>query len=313
MTVKSAHGLRWHRKRLFKEIVKNKYMYLLLLPGILYFLVFSYAPMYGIQLAWKKFMASDGIAGSEWIGWTNFIYLFKERDFWNALRNTLIIAGMQIAIVFPFPIALAILFNEVKQARTKKILQIVMTFPHFLSWVILASIVYNLFGDSGVFNNILNALGLEKCLPLMDKGLFRWMLIGTLLWKESGWSAILYMATITSIDPALYEAAKIDGANRWQRIVHVTLPGISTIVTAMFILRIGGIMNAGYMQVLTLYNAAVYEVGDILDTYVYRITFQKMPDYGVSTSVSLFKGIVNAILMMMAEFVSRKTTGEGLF
>ncbi len=302
---------RW--ERLAREIIRCRYMYLLLLPGILYFVIFCYGPMYGIQLAWKKFMANQGVAGSEWIGWENFRYIFAEKEFWNAFRNTLIIAGMQIAIVFPFPIIIAILFNEIRQAKTKRVMQIVMTFPHFLSWVILSSIIYNLLGDSGVVNNIIVAMGGQKSSLLYSKPLFRWLLILTLLWKESGWSAILYMATITSIDQALYEAAKIDGANRWHRIIYITLPGISTIVTAMFILRIGSIMNAGYMQVLTMYNAAVYEVGDILDTYVYRITFQKMPDYGVSTAVGMFKGVVNALLMLTAEYVSRRTTGEGLF
>ncbi len=232
---------------------------------------------------------------------------------WNAFRNTLVIAGMQIAIVFPFPILVAILFNEISQTRTKRVMQIIMTFPHFLSWVILSSIIYNLMGDSGVINKIIVALGGTKVALLFNKDLFRWLLIINLVWKESGWSAILYMAPITSIDAALYEAAKIDGANRWHRIRYITLPGISTIVTAMFILRIGAIMNAGYMQVLTLYNAAVYEVGDILDTYVYRITFEKMPEYGVSTAVGLFKGVVNGLLMLSAEFISRRTTGEGLF
>ena len=156
-------------------------------------------------------------------------------------------------------------------------------------------------------------MGGEKVNFLMNKGIFRWLLIFSLLWKESGWNAILYMATITAIDPALYEAATIDGANRWHRIRYITWPGISTIVTATFILRIGSIMDAGYMQVLNLYNPAVYEVGDILDTYIYRITFEKAPDYGVSTAVGMFKGVVNAVLMLSAEVVSRKFNGEGLF
>ncbi len=301
------------RKRLLKNIWDSRYMYLLLVPGLLFFAFFRYVPMYGIQLAWKEFAANLGVAGSPWIGWENFRFIFAEADFWNSLRNTLIIAGMQLIFVFPFPIILAILFNEVRQKKTKRVMQIILTFPHFLSWVILSSILTNLLGNSGVVNNIIVAMGGEKVNFLMNKGIFRWLLIFSLLWKESGWNAILYMATITAIDPALYEAATIDGANRWHRIRYITWPGISTIVTATFILRIGSIMDAGYMQVLNLYNPAVYEVGDILDTYIYRITFEKAPDYGVSTAVGMFKGVVNAVLMLSAEVVSRKFNGEGLF
>ena len=301
------------RKRLVKNIWDSRYMYLLLVPGLLFFAFFRYVPMYGIQLAWKEFAANLGVAGSPWIGWENFRFIFAEADFWNSLRNTLIIAGMQLIFVFPFPIILAILFNEVRQKKTKRVMQIILTFPHFLSWVILSSILTNLLGNSGVVNNIIVAMGGEKVNFLMNKGIFRWLLIFSLLWKESGWNAILYMATITAIDPALYEAATIDGANRWHRIRYITWPGISTIVTATFILRIGSIMDAGYMQVLNLYNPAVYEVGDILDTYIYRITFEKAPDYGVSTAVGMFKGVVNAVLMLSAEVVSRKFNGEGLF
>ena len=301
------------RKRLLKNIWDSRYMYLLLVPGLLFFAFFRYVPMYGIQLAWKEFAANLGVAGSPWIGWENFRFIFAEADFWNSLRNTLIIAGMQLIFVFPFPIILAILFNEVRQKKTKRVMQIILTFPHFLSWVILSSILTNLLGNSGVVNNIIVAMGGEKVNFLMNKGIFRWLLIFSLLWKESGWNAILYMATITAIDPALYEAATIDGANRWHRIRYITWPGISTIVTATFILRIGSIMDAGYMQVLNLYNPAVYEVGDILDTYIYRITFEKAPDYGVSTAVGMFKGVVNAVLMLSAEVVARKFNGEGLF
>ena len=301
------------RKRLLKNIWDSRYMYLLLVPGLLFFAFFRYVPMYGIQLAWKEFAANLGVAGSPWIGWENFRFIFAEADFWNSQRNTLIIAGMQLIFVFPFPIILAILFNEVRQKKTKRVMQIILTFPHFLSWVILSSILTNLLGNSGVVNNIIVAMGGEKVNFLMNKGIFRWLLIFSLLWKESGWNAILYMATITAIDPALYEAATIDGANRWHRIRYITWPGISTIVTATFILRIGSIMDAGYMQVLNLYNPAVYEVGDILDTYIYRITFEKAPDYGVSTAVGMFKGVVNAVLMLSAEVVSRKFNGEGLF
>jgi putative aldouronate transport system permease protein len=269
--------------------------------------------MYGIQLAWKQFAANAGIGGSSWVGWEKFRTVFAEQEFWNAFRNTLIIAAMQLAIVFPFPVILSIIFNEMIHKPSKRAMQVVTTFPHFLSWVILASIVANLLGDGGVVNNLIVSSGGEKVNFLMNKALFRWILILTDVWKESGWSMILYLATITAIDGSLYEAATIDGANRFQKILYITWPGISTIVVATFVLRVGMIMNYGYMQVLNLYNPSVYEVGDIIDTYVYRITFQRAPDYGVSTAVGLFKGAINAALMLTAEAVSRKVNGEGLF
>ena len=301
------------KRSIWQQIWIKRWCYLIILPGMAYFLLFKYVPMYGIQLAFKEFNIAEGISASPWVGWANFELLFRDREFFLALKNTLIISYMQLLLFFPFPIVLSILINEVKPMRYKRSVQTILTFPHFLSWVILSSILTNLLGNSGVVNNIIVAMGGEKVNFLMNKGIFRWLLIFSLLWKESGWNAILYMATITAIDPALYEAATIDGANRWHRIRYITWPGISTIVTATFILRIGSIMDAGYMQVLNLYNPAVYEVGDILDTYIYRITFEKAPDYGVSTAVGMFKGVVNAVLMLSAEVVSRKFNGEGLF
>lgn len=301
------------KRSIWQQIWIKRWCYLIILPGMAYFLLFKYVPMYGIQLAFKEFNIAEGISASPWVGWANFELLFRDREFFLALKNTLIISYMQLLLFFPFPIVLSILINEVKPMRYKRSVQTILTFPHFLSWVILSSILTNLLGNSGVVNNIIVAMGGEKVNFLMNKGIFRWLLIFSLLWKESGWNAILYMATITAIDPALYEAATIDGANRWHRIRYITWPGISTIVAATFILRIGSIMDAGYMQVLNLYNPAVYEVGDILDTYIYRITFEKAPDYGVSTAVGMFKGVVNAVLMLSAEVVSRKFNGEGLF
>jgi putative aldouronate transport system permease protein len=312
MTIQARRANQQDRKGLAHRIWEYRYVYLLVLPGMLFFWIFRYGPMYGIQLAFKNYMPNLGIIDSPWVGFDNFTYMFAEADFWNSFRNTLVIAAMQVAVVFPFPIILSLLLNEVYSIRYKKVVQTILTFPHFLSWVILSGIILNMMGESGAINNRLVTLNLEKFPFLTSKGFFRWLLIISLMWKESGWSCILYLATITSIDPALYEAATMDGANRWHRMRYVTWPGILPIVVTMFILRLGTIMDAGFQQVLNLYNPAVYSVGDINDTYVYRITFEKAPKFGVSTAVGMFKGVANCILMLSANFISQSVAGESV-
>ena len=187
--------------------------------------------------------------------------------------------------------------------------QTILTFPHFLSWVIVAGIMMNILANNGAVNNLLATMGLEKYNFLTDKGLFRYILVFTLSWKEAGWSCILYIAAITGIDPSLYEAATIDGANRWHKILHITWPGILPVVLITLILRVGSMMDAGFDQVMNLYNNTVLDVADILDTYIYRITFQRMPNYGFSTAVGLFKGLTNCILLLSVNAVCKKING----
>ena len=287
-------------------------MYLIILPGILFFVVFRYVPMFGIQLAFKPFRASLGIAGSPWCGWENFEYLFLNKDFWYSVRNTLLISAYQVAFCFPFPVLLALLLNEIRAERYKKFVQTVYTFPHFLSWVLISGIVMNILSSTGVVNNIIVACGGEKYQFLTDKSLFRSILVFFLAWKESGWNCILYLASITAIDPSLYEAATIDGANRWHRMVYITWPGISMIVVVTLILRIGSMMDVGFDQVINMYNASVYDVGDIIDTYIYRITFQRAGNFGVSTAVGLFKGVTNCILLLSANGICKLLGEEGI-
>ena len=201
------------------------------------------------------------------------------------------------------------LINEVKPMRYKRSVQTILTFPHFLSWVIVAGIMMNILANNGAVNNLLATMGLEKYNFLTDKGLFRYILVFTLSWKEAGWSCILYIAAITGIDPSLYEAATIDGANRWHKILHITWPGILPVVLITLILRVGSMMDAGFDQVMNLYNNTVLDVADILDTYIYRITFQRMPNYGFSTAVGLFKGLTNCILLLSVNAVCKKING----
>lgn len=297
------------RNQVWQRIIKYKYIYLILLPGMAYFLIFCYGPLYGIQLAFKDFSISKGIWGSEWIGYEKFTMLFENMEFWSALRNTLEISILKIGFGFPVPIILAILINELRKGAYKRVIQTVFTFPHFLSWIIISGIMLNLLGNDGVINNILYAFGREKVGFLVDSGIFRTLLIFTEIWKESGWSCIMYLAAISGIDSGLYESAIIDGANRWHKARYITLPGISGMAVILLVLSLGNMMNANFDQVFNMYNPAVYSTSDIIDTYIYRITFLMKPDYGFSTAVGLFKGIVNLILLLLANSVVKRLNG----
>ena len=289
---------RYHSMSLGKKIAYHKYIYLILLPAIIYLLIFKYPPMYGLIIAFKDFRAGKGIMGSPWVGLEHFRNLFTNGDFLTALKNTIIVSFMKIICGFPLPIILTLLLNELRARRYKGILQTIFTFPHFLSWVVVAGMCFNLFSGDGAINKLLTMSGLPEQSLLTDKGTFRWMLVFTAMWKESGWSTILYLAAITSIDTSIYEAARIDGANRFQQMIYVTLPGIAAMMATNLVLSCAHMMDAGFDQVFNMYNAAVFDVADIIDTYVYRISFQQTPNFGFSTAVGMFKGVVNLILIL---------------
>ncbi|PXV62898.1 ABC transporter permease [Halanaerobium congolense] len=297
---------------LLSSIFEHKYIYLMLVPGLAFLLVFKYFPMYGIQLAFKRYMINEGITGSPWIGLENFLYIWSEPAFWRAFKNTIVISLMKLGLGFPIGIILALLINELKMKKYRRFLQTIYTFPHFLSWVIVSGIIFNFLGNTGALNSLLENLGLGQINFLMNKGIFRYLLVYSEVWKEAGWSTILYLAAIAGIDPTLYEAATVDGANRWHKIKYITWPGIQNIVVIMFIMTVGSIMVAGFNQVFNLYNEVVYDVGDIISTYVYRISFQQAPDYGVSTAVGLFNGVVNFMLLMIANTVAKKFGKSGI-
>ncbi len=227
--------------------------------------------------------------------------------------NTVVISFCRILFQFPVPIILALLINEIRSQRYKKVLQTIYTFPHFLSWVIVASIMLNLLGNNGTVNAMLSALGMEPINFLGDEKIFRPMLYITENWKGAGWSAIIYMAAISGIDTEQYEAADIDGAGRLMKMVYITLPCIKPIIVVMFILAVGGIMNAGFDQIFNLSNPAVRDVSDILDTYIYRITFQSSADFSFSTAISLFKSVINFIFLISCDRVSKLVGENGLF
>ncbi len=304
---------RLEKNSLLNEIRRNRYIYLMITPGLIFYLIFAYGPMPGLMLAFKKYIFADGIWGSPWTGFKNFHAVFTEPDFLRAFRNTILISAGKIIFVFPIPITLALLITEIRLVRFPKIIQTVYTFPHFLSWVVIAGIVINIFSSRGAINNLLVELGGSRKLFLADSGMFRPMLFFLDAWKEAGWSSIIYLAAISTIDQSLYESADIDGANRLQMAVHITIPSILYMITLLLILRVGQVMNAGFMQILNLYNPAVYDVGDIIDTYVYRITFHRAPDFGYSTAVGMFKAVLNFILVILADRVAKRFGQMGIF
>lgn len=300
-------------KRLWRNIYASRYLYLMLLPGILYFAIFQYGPMAGLQLAFKKYNARLGIWGSQWVGLQHFRRIFITPASITALKNTIEISLSRLVIEVPFPILLAVMLNEMRGTKLKRVYQTVYTFPHFLSWIVVAAILKIFLNNDGAINMLISSLGGDKVNFLAQESLFRPLLYFTAIWKEAGWSAIIYIAAIAGINQELYEAATIDGASRLQRVWHVTLPGIRTTIAIMFIMAVGNIMNGGFNQIFNLSNGAVKNVSDIIDTYVYNITFLAVPDYGFSTAVGLFKAVINFIMLLTANTVVRKLTGEGMF
>lgn len=297
-------------KREFKQSIPS---YMLVLPALLVVAVFSYGPMYGLLLAFKDYKLNLGIIGSPWNHFEHFRRLFETKEIWNITLNTVVISFGRILFEFPVPIVLAILLNEVRHPRFKKVLQTVFTLPNFLSWVVLAGVLKNFLRVDGFINQVITLLGGEPIAFLTTPELFKPVLFITNIWKGMGWSAIIYLASIANIDQQLYEAAAIDGANRFQRILHITMPGLRGMITLSLLMAAANILNAGFDQIFNLMNDVVREEGQIIDTYVYQITFQKMPNYGFSTAVGLIKGIVNCALLLTADKLVRLSGGKGLY
>ena len=301
------------KHKLVRLIWQNRQTYIMLLPGLVFYVLFCYVPMSGLQLAFKQYNAKLGIWGSKWVGGLNYSFVFRDTAFWRALWNTVTISLQRLLFQFPVPIILALLINELNQRRYKRVLQTVFTFPHFLSWVIISGIMFNMLEAKGLINNVLEVLGYEQQNFLGSQLLIRPILFITENWKSAGWSAIIYLAAISGIDMEQYESAIIDGSTRFQRMIYITIPGIRETIIVLFILAVGGIMNAGFDQIFNLGNVAVQGKIDILDWYIYRITFQGNTDFGFSTAISLMKAVINFTFLLAANQISRLITKTGLF
>lgn len=301
---------------MIKRIYYYRYIYLLLLPAAILYIVFSYIPMYGAVLAFKDFHFKKGILGSPWTsmnGFQHFYDLYNDKGFHNAFWNTLILSIGRIIFQFPIPIILAVLINEIKRQKFRRFIQTVFTFPHFVSWVVVAGLIFNILSDAGVLNQIIVALGAEKINLLTQASTFRPLLFMTDSWKEAGWLTIIYLAAISGINPSLYEAAIVDGANRFQLIRHITFPAIKSVIGILLILQIANSFSYGFDQIFNLYNAAVYDVADTIDTYVYRRSFVTGLDFGTSTAIGLFKSVISLTLLFSANLIVRRSTGKGLY
>jgi putative aldouronate transport system permease protein len=317
--VKKAKSRQEKANSSFTRYFKSNYdLYLLLIPGLLFLLIFRFVPLTGNIIAFKElnlFGASniyDSILQSPWVGWKHFERALETPGFISALRNTFIISIYKIVFLFPIPIVLAILINEMRHVFARRLVQTLIFFPHFLSWVIIASLFITLLNSEGIVNSILVSLGFEKMNFLTSNAHFRAILVMQEGWKESGWSIIIYLAAIVGINPQLYEAAIVDGASRFRQVLHITLPGLASTIVLMIILRLGWIMEAGFEQIFVMYNAVVYDSADILGTFVYRIGLGQL-DYSFATAVGMFESVVGFVIIIAANFISRKVLGKSIW
>jgi len=301
------------KRSIFRSYWKQKYFFLMLLPVIAYYLIFHYAPLYGIIIAFKNFYPVKGIQGSDWVGLEHFIELFTGLYFLPVLKNTLIISFYKLIFGFPAPIILCLILNEVRLAVFKKTVQTITYLPHFLSWVILGGIVIEVLSPSrGIVNAIIMAFGYDPIYFITDEKWFRAILVISSIWKEVGWGTIIYLAAVTNVDPELYNAADVDGAGRLRKIWNITLPSIVPVVTIMFIFAVGNIINDDFDQIYNLLNASVMSVGDVISTYTYQVGLVKM-DYSFATAVGLFKNIIAFMLIVLTNYIAKKTNDYTLW
>lgn len=290
----------------------QKHYYLMLAPGMIWLTLFSIVPMFGIYMAFTNFNPGSGIFRSPWVGLENFKYMFQLNDCRMVIWNTLVIATGKMVFSLIVPLIFALLMNEVVQLKFKKIVQTVVYLPHFLSWVILATIVIGIFGYYGVVNTFVHMFGGQPKLFMADAGIFRQLIIGTDVWKEFGYNSIIFFAALTGINPELYESANIDGANRWKSMWHITLPSLTTIIVLLGVLSMGNVLNAGFDQVYNLYNPIVYSTGDIIDTWVYRLGLQNL-QYSLATAAGLLKSVISFIMIVISYRIAYKFADYTVF
>lgn len=300
----------WHR--VVKDFKRNRYIYLMLAPVVAYYIIFHYLPMYGAQIAFRDFIPTRGITGSEWIGLEHFQDFFGSPAFGRLLRNTLAINLLDILLGFPAPIILALLLNEVSTPWFKRTVQTITYMPYFISVVVLVGMVIGFAARQGLINQVLMGFGMQP-IPFMTKPEWYWPIyVGSSIWQAVGWGSIIYLAAISSIDPTLYEASKVDGANRFHQLWHITLPGISPTIIVLLILRLGAMMSLGYEKTILLYNPLVYDTADVISSYTYRRGILDA-NYGFSAAVGLFNSVINFTLLLLANWLARRRNGSGLF
>jgi len=299
-------------RRLVRIFQRDKYLYLMVLLPLAYFVVFHYIPLYGITLAFKDFDISQGIMGSPWVGLKYFEEFFSNPYSWLVIRNTVVLRLWQLAIGFPAPIILALFLNELRTERFKRIVQTSSYLPHFISLVVVSGMVISFLASDGPINNLIKSLG-GQTVPWMQRPeYFAPIFTFSGIWQNAGWATVIYLAALTGINPELVEAAVIDGAGRWQRLLHITLPGIAPVVTIMFLLRIGQLLTVDYQMILLLYSPAIYETADVLGTYIYRRGIIGA-DFSFATAVGLFQAVVGLVFIVGANWIAKRVGGTSLW
>ncbi|WP_062496857.1 ABC transporter permease [Paenibacillus sp. 32O-W] len=301
------------RSQLIKDIFRDRWMYVLLFPGVLYFVIFKYLPMAGLVMAFQDYKPHLGFLESPWVGLKHFERFFSEPQFWMLFRNTLLLAVYNLVFFFPLPIVLALMLNEVRQELFKRFVQTIVYLPHFVSWVVAVGIFYVLFTtEGGVVNEFIARLGMEKIPFLLSEEWFRTMIVSQSIWKEAGWGTIIFLAALSGIDLQLYEAARIDGAGRWRQLWHITLPAIRSTIVILFILRLGSFLDTGFEHIFLMLNSMNREVGEVFDTYVY-LKGLTQAQYSYSAAVGMFKSLVGLVLVIGANRLAKKMGEEGVY
>jgi putative aldouronate transport system permease protein len=299
-------------QEIITDFKRHKYVYLLFLPVLAFFFIFHYVPMYGVTIAFKQFTPRGGIIGSPWVGIEHFRNFFTSYYFVRLIRNTITISISDILWGFPAPIILALLINELKGGRLKKTIQTLTYLPHFISLVVVCGIIIDFTSSTGVANDVIAFFGFERVSMLSRPEFFRPVYISTNIWQQVGWGSIIYLAALSTIDPALYEAATIDGANRWRRTWAITIPSIMPTIIILLILRLGNIMNVGFEKIILLYNPITYETADVISTFVYRKGLMEF-DYSYAAAIGLFNSVINFALLVLANRISRRISETSLW
>lgn len=313
VTLSDGSTITLNRMSTWKYMKQHKWLYIMLLPGLLYFILFKYVPMGGLVIAFKDYSPFRGIWGSEWVGFGQFKKFFDTPDFARLLRNTLGISLLQLVLYFPAPIILSLFLNEVRHGGYKRLVQTLVYIPHFVSWVIVASLTYQLFNVSdGVINIIYKALTGETFDILSKSSTFWGLIVGQDIWREAGYGTIIYLAALSGVDQEMYEAARVDGAGRWRLMWHITLPAIKGTIIMMLILRVGGLLNTGYEQIFLMRNDLNIEMADVFDTYIYTRGIQN-GQYSFSSAAGMFKSIVGLILVLGSNKIAKIMGESGIY
>ncbi|UQZ85567.1 putative multiple-sugar transport system permease YteP [Paenibacillus konkukensis] len=311
----SAHSVRTLTKneRFMRRLKRHRWFYIMLLPGLIYFLIYKYVPMWGVLIAFQDYQPFQGFFGSKWVGLKHFETFFTDESFLMLFRNTFILAIYNILFFFPMPIVIALMLNEVRKEVFKRFIQTMIYIPHFVSWVVVVGISFLFFStDNGIVNSMLAKANMEPVNFLLSSDWFRTIITSQVIWKDTGWGTIIFLAALAGVDPQLYEAAKMDGAGRWRQMWHITLPAIRSTIIILLILRIGHFMDSGFEQIFLMVNPMNREIGEVFDTYVYS-TGITQGKFSYSTAVGMFKSAVGLLLVVIANRLAKKFGEEGIY